>query len=248
MTSPRLKRAALGIWRLGFRRHFTRGHAMALAAMLPVLGLILVALVRSANGPGRYLGFGREFYFAFLVPLMAFIGGGGAWRDELKAEAADYFLLRGVPRAGYLVLRYLAHLACAEIDFLAALALLGAIGFAARVPNLAAALPAMLAAQVLAVAAFAALGFLLAALSSRWVIVGLVYGALVEAGVGNVPLAINRIAMGHEIRAMLGAFPATPGTPGPAAAAAWLAVLAAVLVAAAAACFSRLELAGARSE
>ncbi|HVW20755.1 MAG TPA: hypothetical protein VHC86_06025, partial [Opitutaceae bacterium] len=210
---------ARGVAALSVRRHFSRGHFLALGAMLAVLALIFLAFLRGGNGPERFLAFAVEFYFAFLVPLLAFVGGGGAWRDELKPESADYVLLRGVPRGLYLALRYGAHVLCAEADFACAFGVLAAAAAALGVPGLAAALPAMAAAQVLAVAAFSAFGFLCAALTARWVVLGLVYGAVIEFGVSHVPLAVSKVAMSHQVRALLGAI-AAPAWPADAGAAA----------------------------
>lgn len=192
-----------GILYLGLRRHFRRSHGIALGIMLAVFALIQGSFLRAQNGPEQYLAFNVGFYFTFILPLLAFIGGGGAWRDELKAESADFFLLRGVPKVPYLTFRYLSHALCAEIDFAVALLVLAGIGAVRHVPNLGAALPVMMLAQVLVVAAFAAFGFLCAALTSRWVIIGLIYGAVVEMGLGNIPLAINQFAMSHQARVLL---------------------------------------------
>lgn len=198
-----MKAPGSAIFRLNVRRHFHRGHAIALGVMLGVFALMELAFLRAGNAAGQYLAFNVSFYFTFVLPLLAFIGGGGAWRDELKPEAADYFLLRGVPKPLYLLLRYAAHVLCAEIDFAAAFALLLALGAVRHVPGLGAAVPAMLSAQLLCVAAYSAFGFLCAVLTGRWIILGLVYGAVVEIGLGDVPLAVNRLAMSHQARVML---------------------------------------------
>ncbi|HEY3757766.1 MAG TPA: hypothetical protein VGL42_16550 [Opitutaceae bacterium] len=195
--------AAAGIFRLALRRHFRRTHPVALGIMLAVLALILLEFLRGGDSAERYLPFTVGFYSTFLVPLLAFISGGGAWRDEMKPEAADYFLLRGVSKFRYLIFRYAAHVVCAELDFAPAVALVIVSGAMAHVPHLAAAAPVMILGQVLAVAAYAAFGFLCAALTSRWVIVGLVYGSVVEIGLGNVPLAINQFAVSHPLRILL---------------------------------------------
>lgn len=200
-----MRHAAFGILLLTLRRHFRWGHAAAVAVMLAVFALILVSFLHAGNGAARYLGFNLSFYFTFLLPLLAFIGGGGAWRDEMKPEAADFFLLRGVPKPLYLALRYGAHVICAEIDFLPALALIVSLGAIRHVPGIGAALPVMLLAQCLGVAAYSAFGFLCAALTTRWVIVGLAYGSLVEVGLGSLPLAVNKLAMSHQVRVLLSA-------------------------------------------
>ena len=75
---------------------------------------------------------------------------------------------------------------------------------------------------------------------------------VIEAGVGNTPMQINRLSMTHQVRALverlIALAPPPPGTPEPAV---WTTVglalvFAAVMVAVAAAVFSFQELAGAR--
>jgi len=104
------------------------------------------------------------------------------------------------------------------------------------------------------VTAFVAFGFICAALTSRWVVIGLIYGAIIEGGLGNAPLAINRLAMTHQTRVMVHSLVGRHWTGSdlaslahnahPWAAAGILALIAIAWVSAAAAIFSRQELVG----
>jgi hypothetical protein len=104
----------------------------------------------------------------------------------------------------------------------------------------------------LLIAAFSALGFLCAVATSRYLVAGLFYGVVIEAGVGNTPIQINRLSMTHQVRDLIERLIAlTPPVPAAPAQAAWVTVaivlaFAAVLVGVAAAVFSFQELAGAR--
>jgi ABC-2 type transport system permease protein len=254
-TAPALMNVWGGIWLLAWRRHFTRQHLLALAGMLAALAVTLVSFFHAGNGREQYLAFVSAFYLTFLVPLIAFIAGGGAWRDDLKSEASDYFFLRPIPKALYLVLRYGAQVMCSQIDFAVALAVVAAVGLARGVPGAAAALPAMCAAEFMTVAAFVGFGFFCAVVTSRWVVVGLIYGAVIEGGLGNAPLAINRFAMTHQVRMILHSIvnrawagadlgPVVGGAARPWVAVGILAGFSLVWVGMAAALFSRRELLG----
>ena len=98
-----------------------------------------------------------------------------------------------------MLFRYLAHVACAQIDFLFAFALLAGVGVFAGVSDFVAALPLLFLAQVLSIAAFSAFGFLCAMLTSRYVILGIAYGALIELGVGSTPTQLNRLSMVQQL-------------------------------------------------
>jgi ABC-type transport system involved in multi-copper enzyme maturation permease subunit len=199
---PNATHAFGGIWRLTSRRFYTPGYWMTLAGMLVLLVVFSIPAapnrVAAAHG---FLPWAGGFYVCFLLPILAFISGAGAIRDDLSASTADYVLTRPVRRPTFAVFRYLAQMACLQIDFLFALVVVAGIGVFHQVSGLWAALPLLLLAQVVAVITFSAFGFFSGLLTSRYVIVGLAYAAIIEVGIGNVPTQLNQISL---IRQVLG--------------------------------------------
>ena len=63
--------------------------------------------------------------------------------------------------------------------------------------------PLLLVGQVAAIATYEALGFLFGVLTSRYVIVGLGYIAIVEFGIGNIPTQLNRVAIARQVKNMV---------------------------------------------
>ncbi len=252
---PNAVNAFGGVLRLTVRRHFTVGHMLVLAGMLVLLVLFSfpAAPSREAATHGLIPWAGR-FYVCFLAPILAFIAAAGVMRDDLQADAVDYIFTRPVRRSVYVLFRYVAHVACAQIDFLIALVAVLGIGVYREVPELWAAVPRLLLAQALVITAFSAFGFLCGMLTSRYVIVGLLYGAIIEVGVGNVPTQLNQLSM---IRQVLGVLrPIVGGDEGVGGAAlastfstpttiALLLAFAVAMLAATAAVFTMKELAGA---
>lgn len=201
-VTPHAGRALAGIWRLTARRFFTPGYWLTLAGMLAVL--VVFSIPAAPNQAAAELGFlpwAAGFYVCFLVPVLAFIGGAGAMRDDLGAATVDYVFTRPVPRGRYLVYRYLTQLGVAQIDFFLGLWVVTGIGLYWEVPELSEALPTLLGAQVTAVAVFTALGLCCGLLTARYVIVGIVYGALIEVGLGSVPTQLSEISL---LRRLLG--------------------------------------------
>jgi len=253
---PNAAHAFGGIWRLTIRRFFTPTRWLMLAAMLVLLVLFSFPATPNREAAARdFLPWAARFYVCFLVPILAFLSAAGAVRDDLQAGSVDYLFTRPVRRPLFVFLRYLAHVGCTQLDFLLALAVVVAIGVYHEVPGLWSAAPALLLAQVLVIAAFSAFGFLCAMLTSRYVIIGLVYGGLIEVGMGNVPTQLNRLSMIRQALSLL--TPALDGErvgmggplavdplSGPAAIVLLLGTSAAML-GAAALIFSRRELAGA---
>lgn len=247
--APNQLHAFGGIWRLTFRRFLLPGHWLMLGIALAVLALLLYAGGVHGGSPEWFIQWTATFYLAFLVPALAFMAAAGAMRDEMKSGTVDYVLTRPVPRPAFVVFKFFAHTVCTQIDFLFAFGVVA--GFAALahdVPFLASAAPKLLLCQILLVTAFSGLGFLCGAITSRYVIIGLAYAGIIEAGVGQIPTQINRLSMTHQVRDLLrplwdhsAELTAAPGWFGTAAT---LLAFCALTLAAAAAIFTWRELSG----
>ena len=249
-VSANLSHAFGGVWRLTLRRFLLPAHGLTLLLALGVLALLCFGSGHRGRDAAHYLGWAGNFYVTFLVPAFAFMAAAGALRDEMKSATVDYVLTRPVPRPAFVVFKYVAHLACAQIDFLFALAVVLGVGAVREVPGLAAAVPQLLYGQVMLVAAFSALGFLGGAISAKYVVIGLMYAGIIEAGVGQIPTQLSRLSMTHQVRDLLGPLMDRTGEMVAATAANWLGTtvilfaFCAVMLAAAAAVFTLRELAG----
>lgn len=252
---PHAGHALGGIWRLTARRFSTLNYWLVLAGMLAAL--VVLSLPAASNRPAAardFLSWAGGFYVCFVVPVLSFILGGGAMRDDLGAAAVDYVFTRPVRRPLYVLFKYIAHVAAVQIDFLFALMVVAGIGMFWRVPGLWDAVPYVVLGQVVAVFVFTAAGFFCAQITSRYVIVGLVYSAVVEVGLGNVPTQVNQISLLRHmvalVRPVLGdrGWSLTPGAlAGTVSVPATLAVLFGVAAAGLVVCaiiFSRREFAG----
>jgi ABC-type transport system involved in multi-copper enzyme maturation permease subunit len=206
-VQPNAAHAFGGIWRLTTRRFFTPGYWLMLGGMLVVL--VVFSIPAAPNRSAAAMGFllwAATFYVCFLVPILAFIAGAGAIRDDLSASTSDYVLTRPIRRPAFVVFRYLAQMACLQIDFSFALAVVVGVGVFHQVPGLWSALPLLLLAQVVALVTFSAFGFLVGLLTSRYVIVGLAYAAIVEVGIGNVPTQLNQISLVRQVLSIMRPF------------------------------------------
>lgn len=253
-VTPDARHAFGGVWRLTVSRFFTAKHWLILAGLLVVL--VLFSIPMSPNREAAVRGFylwSSGFYLTFLVPILAFLTAAGVMRDEYKGATVDYVLTRPVPRPAFLVFKFLSHLICAQLDFLCAFAVVVGIGVYRGVPGLWAAVPSLLLSQVIVLTAFSAFGFLAAVLTSRYVIVGLLYGGIIELGVGKIPTQLSRLSMTQQVKSMLAPLTWVPGqevvaaVPSTLATTAILLCFAVVCVVAAAALFAWQELASAQS-
>ena len=241
---PNQRHAFGGVWRLTCRRFLLPTRWVIVLIGLAVLTLLSFASgQRDVSRSGQYVSWVVGFYVTFLVPALAFIAAGGAMRDEMKSGTVDYVLTRPVRRPAFVVFKFIAHTVCTQIDFLLALVVVLAIGTVRGVPDLVAAAPKLLLGQVLLVMAASAFGFLSGVLTSRYVVIGLLYAGVIEAGVGQIPTQLSRLSMTRQIRDLLepatgavASLAATLGTAG------LLLVFTGVALAAAAALFNLREL------
>ncbi|MEO6246599.1 MAG: ABC transporter permease [Opitutaceae bacterium] len=237
-----LRHAFGGVWRLTFRRFLLPSRWLTVMVGLVVLTLLSFAFARGAS-TGHYVNWLGTFYVTFLVPSLAFIAAAGAMRDEMKSSTVDYVLTRPLPRPAFVIFKFIAHTACAQIDFFLALMVVLVVGHLRGLAGLAAAAPQLLVGQVLLVLAASAFGFLCAILTSRYIVLGLAYAGIVEAGLGQIPTQLSRLSLTRQIRDLLDpasgivSAGATLGTAG------FILVFTGVALAAAAAVFHMRELA-----
>jgi ABC-2 type transport system permease protein len=246
---PNAWRAFGGLWGLTWRRFCTPGQFLLLLGMAGLLGLLILVRIRHGQ-ESAFLPWTAQFYLGFILPVMAFLSGAAAIRDEMKSSAADYVLTRPLRRSLLVVFKYLAHLACVQLFYLAVLAALLVLAIAVHAPNVASAAPRLLAVQVTALTSFSALGFLFGVLSARYLVLGMIYAVAVEMAIGRIPTQLNRVSMTHQLSTLLPPMDATVLvlSTAPAGALSVMTLLvgyAAVLVALCALVFSQREMVGA---
>lgn len=239
-----------GVWRLTARRFISPLFLLQFAGLLAVLALLMVTLFQRQDTK-FYTQWVANFYLVFLAPILAFLSGAGAMRDEMKAEAIDYVLTRPIRRPAALLFKFLSHLACIQMGYMLALAVVIGVGVYRQIPTVWTILPWALLAQVCIVTVFAAFGFFAAVLTSRYMIIGLLYGAIIEFAIGNIPTQLNALSMTRHLRHLLHPVlvaidPKLVAEQSAAASLGAMAVFTVGVLAAAAGVFSQLEMAGAR--
>ena len=202
-VAANLSHAFGGVWRLTFRKFLLPGHWIALAVGLGVLALLCFGSGHRGSGTGHYIGWVCGFYVTFLVPAIAFMAAAGAMREEVKSTTVDYVLTRPLPRPAFVAFKFLSHLACTQLDLLLAFAVVLGVGVLRDADGLGAAVPSMLCGQIVLATAFTAFGFLCGAITAKYVVIGLAYAGIIEAGVGQIPTQLSRLSMTHQVLNLL---------------------------------------------
>jgi ABC-type transport system involved in multi-copper enzyme maturation permease subunit len=144
-----------------------------------------------------------DFYFFIILPLACVRACGGLIRDELQADTLSFLITRPISRARLLIVKYIARVLWLEGLLLVETLLVFAAGMERQVPDLGTLLPLFLLVQLLAVPAWSALGALLGQITTRYMAAALIYGAVVEMGIGRIPTNINTLSLLRHIETLL---------------------------------------------
>jgi hypothetical protein len=144
-----------------------------------------------------------DLYFFVLLPLQCVRAGGGLIRDELQADTLGFLLTRPLSRATLLLLKYATQTALLEIVLLLETLLVFAAGSLRQLPGLGPLLALLLAIQVLAVPAWCGLGIFLGQVTKRYLPLALLYGLIVEMGIGRIPTNINTLSLIRHLKGLL---------------------------------------------
>jgi hypothetical protein len=144
-----------------------------------------------------------DFYFFIILPLSCIRGCGGLIRDELQDDTLGFLMTRPIRRANLVVIKFLSQAAWLEMIALTEALLLFAAGGLRQIPALGSLLPLFLAAQFLAVLAWSALGLFLGQVTKRYLALALIYGLVVELGIGAIPTNINTLSLMRHLKTLL---------------------------------------------
>lgn len=144
-----------------------------------------------------------DIYFFIVLPLACVRGCGALTRDELQADTLGFLVTRPTSRAQLIITKYIAQLVWLQVLLLAETILLFGVGAGRQIPALGALLPLFLTAQLLAVTVWCALGTFLGQFTGRYMAIALVYGAIVEMGIGRIPTNINVLSVMRHLKIVL---------------------------------------------
>lgn len=199
---PGLGPAAYGIWSLVWKTRFTLRRLPKMVALLSILP-VLAIITATPGETGSFLSIALDFHLMVVVPLVCLINMAAPVRDETEQGTLSYLATRPHPRAVLFLLLHGCHLLWTEIVFLIAGLLLLASGIWLGIPDISSLVAPFLLAQAGAVLAFSGLSALAGILTRRYLLLGLLYGAIIEVGVGGIPTNINILSLSHHVRVIV---------------------------------------------
>lgn len=245
LTSPGWGATWAGLWGLTWRSTWPlrRWPMLALGVLLAPL-LAWLALPWGEREP--FIGWVLGVHFGLLIPLWCLIAFGSFVRDEVQAGTIGFLLTRPMTRVRFFLLRWFCTLMTVQGALAANTLLLGVAGLILDVPGVLRLTGLLLAAQLVVVPAYGAVAALLGVLTRKYLLLGLVYGFVVEVGIGQIPTNINTLSVARHFRNLLDQFELIELAAGwsggaMAAAAGWLLLLTLVYLIAAATVFHARE-------
>ena len=196
------QRAWAGLWSLVWRSRLTLRRAprlLALTLILPGLAAVLGRLrgrqrlpANPAQPPARR---GRA------PDQPDHHGGTDPGRGRTGNPA--YLCVRPLRRSVFFLLFHAGHLLWLELTFLLSGLLLLGVGFWQQVPGINGLAIPFLLAQAAGLLAFSSLSAVTGMLTRRYLVLGLLYGAVIEIGVGGIPTNINVLSLAHHVRVVV---------------------------------------------
>ncbi len=200
--TPDLFAAFRGLWRLLWRRQLVWRRLLMHALAMVSFTLITLLVLAKANDVRAFYGWVVVFYFLMLMPLGCLTLCGAMIREEAAANTLCFFTTRPLKRSEMFLLFYFGHIAWLQLVFLLQTLLLFAVGAGVGL-SVAGFLPVFLICQFLGLMAWGALSAMLGMLHARYIVLGLVYGLVVEVGIANIPTNLKALSLSHHLRTLL---------------------------------------------
>jgi ABC-2 type transport system permease protein len=194
-----------GLWGITWRTVWSSRRWPVLGLLIlvgPVLALLSLQTDELGAHPD-WLEWVTRVHFGLVIPLWCLISFGSFIRDEVQAGTLGFLLTRPVTRSRFLLIRWLCTLAAVQLPLALNTVLLGAAAVLLRIPNALLLTGLLLGAQLLVVPAYGAIATFLGLVTRKYLLLGLVYGFVVEIGIGQIPTNINTLSVARHFRTLL---------------------------------------------
>lgn len=196
---PTFLGASRGLWSFTWRSRLALRRLPIILALLLAIPILTWLAAAQGEAPGeeaaqRYFRLVLDVYFFLVLPLYCLFVCGAMIRDELQDDTLPFLITRPLRRAGFVVIKYLCEMTWLQIVAAIEVVLLIVVGNLGRIEGVNSFAVYLLLSQVLAVAAWCALSTLLGLINRRYLVLGIVYGFIVELGIGRIPTNINSLS------------------------------------------------------
>lgn len=204
---PGLGSSLAGLWVLSWRGFFAWRRAPLWLAALVANPLLAWLSLPDGESTG-FLHWNVHLYVGLLMPLYCLVVCGAMIRDEVQDDTLAFLVTRPLTRARLYLGKYVCQVAWLQFVFLVNGLLLLGVGLLRDIPEAPSLAGRVVLAGVLAALVYGALGGVFGLLTRRYIVLGLVYGFIVEVGIGHIPTNINSLSMLRHLQDLLAGHPA----------------------------------------
>ncbi|MEM9158793.1 MAG: ABC transporter permease subunit [Verrucomicrobiota bacterium] len=196
---PGLKAAVVGMLLLKTRIFFSP------SSLLKNLGggfaLGLMVYLWSRGNPNAMISEWLETPFlGYLLPLTCLTMGGGAIRNEIKEYTIEYLWTRALKRSHLLIGTYVASVVATFCFCVFYGTVICLAGFLRGVGISGGDYLSLLLATFGGCLAYVAISLLLGVVTGRFMVLGILYGSLVEVGISQIPMNVRNLAVSHHLK------------------------------------------------
>jgi ABC-2 type transport system permease protein len=194
-----------GLWGIAWRSVWSVRRWPVLAVIIlgnPLLAWLALRTIES-EADQEWLQWVAHFHFGLVVPLWCLIAFGSFIRDEVQAGTIGFLLTRPITRFRFLVLRWLCTLVTVQAPLALNTVLLGVAGLMLDISSATSLTLLLVGIQLVVVPAYGAIAAFLGLLTRKYLLLGLVYGFVVEIGIGQIPTNINTLSVARHFRDLL---------------------------------------------
>lgn len=203
-TLPSFLGAARGIWTLTWRAKLARKRIFLVIGSMTALPMLFAYVGFKIGSPvEEFHFFLAQLYLLLVVPLFCLSNFGAMIRDELQEDTMAFLITRPVSRARIFLLKYFALAAWLQIIVLGNALAFWVVGVWLGIPDATSLIALLAAVQFLAVLAFGAVASLIGLVTQKYLVAGIVYGFIVEFGIGRIPTNINVLSISRHLKTFL---------------------------------------------
>ncbi|HIG26269.1 MAG TPA: hypothetical protein EYQ50_00120 [Verrucomicrobiales bacterium] len=199
---PSMGRTWRGIWNLTWKSQLNLARLPTILLVVFSMPVLIYCSVRSGNGED-FLLMAIQINLSLVVPFSCLHSFGSMIRDELQADTLGFLISRPMTRFRLILCKYLSQVLWLQILLTVNGAAVLLVGGFQEIPDILGIAGWYFLIQTVVIFTWGAMGTLMGLLSKNYLVLGFLYGSLVEFGLRQIPTNIKSLSLTHHIQKIL---------------------------------------------
>lgn len=165
--------------------------------------VILTRLSLSRSNPAQFERWMLDIVALRFVPLMGLAVGGGILRNAIRSYTIEYLWTRSVKKVHLVIAAWVAAVVVVTLLTVLATVIVHATGSFSGIDRVWQNLPMTCAAEFALIVPVTAIAVTLGVWTGKYMVVGLLYGFVVETGISRMPTNLNLLAVTRHVEVLL---------------------------------------------